>query len=91
VNSIAKKVATYLQKKGIRVTWITNADNFNHEKTEILYRKGNFESASHIENILPGEQNYEEASIHDRPSNIRVKVILGKDMVTHKNEFEIES
>lgn len=91
VNNIAKKVATYLQKKGIRVTRITNADNFNHEKTEILYRKGNFESASHIENILPGEQNYEEAAIHDRPSNIRVKVILGKDMVTHKNEFEIES
>jgi superkiller protein 3 len=91
VNSIAKKVASYLKRKGIKVTWITNADNFNHEKTEILYRKGNFESASHIENILPGDQNYEEAAIFDRPSNISIKVILGKDMVTYKNEFEIES
>jgi tetratricopeptide (TPR) repeat protein len=88
VSRMAKTVGNYLKERGLRVTWLTNADNFNHAETRIYYREGNSEVASYISEQIPGDQAIEESRIPNRPQNIKVKVIIGKDLISYKKAFK---
>ncbi len=91
VDRMARKVGNFLRKKGIKVTWLTNADNFGYKETNIYYRQGYLDSAMYIEKMLPGTQGYQESVISGRPENINVQVIIGRDLISHRDILELHT
>lgn len=87
VNRMAKKVGDYLKEKGLRVTRLTNANNFNYSGTSIFYEKSYDDAANHVAGQLPVFRTKEEAEKFDRP-NIKIKILIGKDLVPHQKSFE---
>ena len=84
---MAKKVGDYLKEKGLKVTRLTNADNFNHSGTKIIYQKEYDKAAEEVAEHIPVYQIKEPAEKLDRP-NIRVKILIGKDLIPHHKTFE---
>ncbi|OGP63488.1 MAG: hypothetical protein A2170_03950 [Deltaproteobacteria bacterium RBG_13_53_10] len=90
VNQMARKVGDYLREMGMKVARLTNAKDFNQEKTKILYQNGYQTEAEFVAEQLPaGKGNLEAVKRFDRP-NIRVKVLIGKDLVQYKEVFNKE-
>ena len=86
VNQMAKRVGSYLQKRGYQVGRLTNSQPFNHGQTRIYYQEGNWEIALGVADQLPTYYDLIELKRLDRPS-IQVKVVLGKDMIPHNKKF----
>lgn len=86
VYQMAKRVGHYLQEKGYPVARLTNSQNFNHGQTQIYYQEGNGEIAHRVAEQIPVPKDIIKVKKLDRPS-IQVKVLLGKDMVPHNNQF----
>jgi len=87
VYRMARKVGNYLKEKGIKVTRLTNANNFKHPETSIFYQKEYDEAADHIAEYLPVFRSKEEKEKFDRP-NIKIKILIGKDLIPHQKAFE---
>jgi hypothetical protein len=86
VNQMAKRVGSYLQKRGYQVGRLTNSQPFNHGQTRIYYQEGNWEIALGVADQLPTYYDLIELKKLDRPS-IQVKIVLGKDMIPHNKKF----
>jgi len=86
VRHMAKRVGNYLKQNGIKVIRLTNADNFRYLKTSVYYLKGYSEAACDVAHQIPGNQDVEMMKTFDRP-NIRIKVLVGKDLIPHKKLF----
>lgn len=86
VNRMARRMGKYLNEKGFRVARLTNADNFNHAKTVISYQKDYLNEAQKVEQQIPGNQAMGKAVKHERPQ-VKIKVIIGKDIVKYNNAF----
>jgi Flp pilus assembly protein TadD/cell division protein FtsN len=84
---MAKKVGDYLKEKGLKVTRLTNANNFNHSGTKIFYQKEYNEAGEYVAEQLPVFWSKEETEKFDRP-NIKIKILIGKDLVPHHKTFE---
>ena len=84
---MARKVSYFLKEKGLKVTRLTNANNFNHPETRIFYQKEYSEAADHVAEHLPVLRSKEETEKFDRP-NIKVKILIGKDLIPHHKTFE---
>ena len=88
VNQMAKKVGEYLKEMEMKVVRLANANNFNYSKTKIFYENGYHEEAEYVsKQLLAGIDNMEELKKLDRP-NIRVKVLIGKDLIQYKEVIE---
>ena len=87
VYRMARKVGNYLKEKGVKVTRLTNANNFKHPETSILYQKEYDEAADHIAEYLPVFRSKEKTEKFDRP-NIKIKILIGKDLILHQKAFE---
>ena len=87
VNRMAKKIGDYLKEKGLKVTRLTNANNFNHSGTRIFYRKEYDEAADQVAGQLPVVRSKEETEKFDRP-NIKIKILIGKDLIPHHKAFQ---
>jgi Flp pilus assembly protein TadD len=84
---MAKKVGDYLKEKGLKVTRLTNANNFNHTGTRIFYQKEYNEAGEYVAEQLPVFWSKEETEKFDR-QNIKIKILIGKDLVPHNKLFE---
>jgi len=84
---MAKKVGDYLKGRGLKVTRLTNANNFGHTGTRIFYQKEYDEAADRVAEHLPVFRSKEEIEKFDRP-NIRIKILIGKDLIPHHKVFE---
>ena len=84
---MAKKVGDYLKERGLKVTRLTNANHFRHSGTKIIYQKEYDKAAEQVAEHLPVYRAKEEIERFDRP-NIRVKILIGKDLVPHHKIFE---
>ena len=84
---MAKKVGDYLKEKGLKVTRLTNANHFRHSGTKIIYQKEYDKAADQVAEHIPVYQSKEQAEKLDRP-NIRVKILIGKDLIPHHKTFE---
>ncbi len=89
INNMARNVAAYLRAKGYMVARCTNARNFNHSRTEILYQKEARELGSRIAKEIWETADMKEVSRLDRP-NLKVKVVVGRDMAGKRRIFEEE-
>ena len=86
VSGMARDVGQYLRQKGFKVARLTNAESFNHEEAIVYYGRG-FEDVAHqLMQELPALRHKQEASRFER-SDVKVRVLLGKDVVPHKRLF----
>jgi tetratricopeptide (TPR) repeat protein len=86
VNRMARRVGNYLQERGLSIVRLTNANHFKHRETKIFYRQGYDEAAGDLEEQLPLFQGTEVKQL-DR-ANVKVKVLIGKDLVPHNKMFK---
>jgi len=90
INQMARKVGDYLTEMGMKVARLTNANKFNQEITKIFYLNGYETEAAYVAEQLPlGKGNLEAVKRFDRP-DIRVKVLMGKDLAPYKEVFNQE-
>ena len=90
INQMARKVGDYLTEMGMKVARLTNANKFNQENTKIFYLMGYETEAAYVAEQLPsGKGNLEAVKRFDRP-DIRVKVLIGKDLAPYKEVFRQE-
>jgi tetratricopeptide (TPR) repeat protein len=90
INQMARKVGDYLTELGMKVARLTNANKFNQEITKIFYLNGYETEAEYVAEQLPlDKRNLEAVKRFDRP-DIRVKVLIGKDLAPHKEVFNQE-
>ena len=90
INQMARKVGNYLTEMGMKVARLTNAKKFDQEKTKVFYLNGYQTEAEYVAEQLPaGKDNLEVVKRFDRP-DIRVKVLIGKDLAPYKEVFNQE-
>ncbi len=82
VNRMASRVGVYLVSKGLQVTRYTNADHFNFDNTKIYYHRDYLQDAFKVAKHIPGLQNMEKCTEFNQ-ENIKIKVLLGKDLVPY--------
>ena len=92
VNRMARRVGDYLKNKGLNVTRLTNAENFEFADTKIYYQDDYLQDAFEIARQIPGYQQMEEIEEFGRQP-IKVKLVLGRDIIPYdwlfrKNEKE---
>jgi tetratricopeptide (TPR) repeat protein len=86
---MARDIAEYLRAKGFKVVRLTNADNFNHAEGSVVFEKEYEELAGQIAGVIPHIKDVKQTGKLDRP-NVKVKVVVGKDLVSHREEFRIQ-
>jgi tetratricopeptide (TPR) repeat protein len=86
---MAREIAEYLKARGFTVVRLTNADHFNHDEGSIVYEKDYEELAGNLAGALPRITDVRQAGKLDRP-NVKVKVVVGKDMVPYRGEYRIQ-
>ncbi len=52
-NKMAARMRSYMDTRGVRVRWLTNAERFNKKKSVIFHRKGFRKEAEALANLLP--------------------------------------
>ena len=86
VSRMAKQVGDFLKKRGLKVTRLTNADHFKHAETTILFENGYREAAEHVAGQLPSFKEIEEIRGTGK-ANVKIKVLIGKDLVPQNRYF----
>ena len=88
VKHCARRVGNYLAKKGFKVTSVKNEPRFNKLKTKIYYCEEYLQDASSVAKQLPGYQDMVKVNGFKK-RNIKVRVVIGKDMVSYYNNLFI--
>jgi tetratricopeptide (TPR) repeat protein len=86
VNRMARRVGNYLRNKGLNVTRLTNAKNFNFAETRIYYHDDYLQDAFEVARQIPGYQQMEEVGEFGRPAT-KIKLLIGKDIVPYDPLF----
>ena len=86
VNSMARVIGGFLTENKFKVVRLTNADNFNHEESQIFYKKGYQNTAEQINQEIPVALTQKEVKNFDRP-HIKVKLLVGRDVIPYKKNF----
>jgi len=90
VRKMAQNMGRYLGNKGFQVVRLTNAEHFSHANAGIYYREDYLDAALLVAKEIPGVQRLRPMPESNRP-DIHIKVLLGKDIVSHKRVFEDRS
>lgn len=90
VPGMAAKVGAYLKRKNFSVTRLTNAANFGFGDTRLFYSPGYLHEAYELAKQIPGWQNMDKMS-ESGSSGIKVRLLLGRDLVRHKDLFFAET
>jgi tetratricopeptide (TPR) repeat protein len=85
-TGMARKMRDYLETRELEVSRLTNANHFNYRVSKIYYQEGYQEAASHLAGQLPALDGMEETKRFDRP-NIKIKLLIGKDLVPHQQSL----
>jgi tetratricopeptide (TPR) repeat protein len=88
-SHMARDIAEYLKAKGFKVVRLTNADSFSHAEGSIVFEKEYEELAGQIAGAIPHIKDVKQTGKLDRP-NVKVKVVVGKDLVSHREEFKVQ-
>lgn len=86
-QGMARNVGKYLKQRGYEAFRYTNANHFHFEKNRILFREGSRRTAVQLSDALPGRWILRQVNDSDR-KGIRVRVLLGKEMILHKEIIE---
>jgi len=83
---MARDVGKYLRKSGFNVVSLSNARHFKHESGSIIYEKDYKNVAEAISASIPQLTEMKEVNKSPR-SNIKVKVVIGKDLVSSREQY----
>jgi tetratricopeptide (TPR) repeat protein len=86
VRHMARTVGDYLKKRGYRVVRFTNADSYSYSKGNVSYRTDGQQTARDIVTLFPGNVDLKKLEEGSR-KDIRVRVLVGKDMIPYKKVF----
>lgn len=87
VRHCARRVGSYLTKKGFKVTSLKNEPRFNKLKTKIYYCDGYLQDAYCLAKQIPQHQDVVKvAGFENR--NIKVKIVVGKDIASYYKIFK---
>jgi Tfp pilus assembly protein PilF len=78
VTGMARTVSEFLQHKGLAKARLTDQRPFQQIQTEIQYRPGSYSLADQVSHMMPNQPQIVES--HTLRRDIRVRVMLGKDM-----------
>ncbi|MCJ7615679.1 MAG: tetratricopeptide repeat protein, partial [Desulfobacterales bacterium] len=84
VNGMARRTAVYLEKKGLKVYKISNAQHFGFDKTQIIYKNGYLQKAYMVAKLIPGYQDFTKLNSLSS-SNLHVQVLLGRDAISSQH------
>ena len=84
VYGMARRTAGYLEKKGLKVYKISNAQHFGLDKTKILYKNGYLQEAYMVAKLIPGDQDFTKLNSLSS-SNLHVQVLLGRDAISSQH------
>ncbi len=82
VDGMARRLGSYLRKKGFKVTRTENANSFDHEKTKVIYYSGHAQDVSKLLKELPGHYGKWDIIELEHSGN-HIKIIIGKDMIPY--------
>ncbi len=88
-SNMARNVGRYLKEKGFNIVRLTNADHFNYPRTTLMHKPGCEDASRELAGQLPETLTVKEVQKLDRPT-VHMKVLLGKDLVSHENAFTEE-
>lgn len=74
VYRMARRMRSYLRKKGIQRIRISNARHFNYAKSKIYYPKGYLDDADCLAKLIPGNQDTEKLTKPNSP-DIKIRKI----------------
>jgi hypothetical protein len=80
VNGMASRLGRYLSEKGFKVTRLSNANSFSHEKTKIFYYNGHLQDAHRLLQEVPYHIDMKHI-IELKQKGNRLKILIGKDMI----------
>lgn len=87
VRHMAKNMASYLKKRGVKVVRLSNADRFNYQKARITYSKEYSAAAKALAAKIPQIKDVRMADSRQN-SNAKIKIILGKDLIPYSKLFK---
>lgn len=82
VRHCARRVGSYLTKKGFKVASLKNEPTFNNRKTKIYYCEGYRKDAYQVAKQIPQYQDIVKVNGF-KNRNIKVKVVIGKDLASY--------
>jgi Flp pilus assembly protein TadD len=82
VNGMASRLGRYLREKGFKVTRLSNANSFRHEKTKIFYYNGNLKDVHRLLQEVPNHMDIKNI-IELKQKGNRLKILIGKDMIPY--------
>jgi Flp pilus assembly protein TadD len=86
VTGMAKRVARYLELRGVASGRLTNQTPFNQADTQVQYRVGYGVEATLLSTLLP--RQFAVVQSDTLRSDIQVRVVLGKDVRADTASFE---
>jgi Tfp pilus assembly protein PilF len=82
VDGMASRLGRYLRKKGFKVTRLSNANSFRHEKTKIFYYNGHLQDLHRLLQEVPHHIDIKNI-IELKQKGNRLRILLGKDMIPY--------
>jgi tetratricopeptide (TPR) repeat protein len=86
LTGAAKKVGKYLLGNGYPIARLTNQKPFHVQMTQIQYREGYQAEAQLLKLNIPYEAELLQRK--DMKGNVSIRLVLGKDMLTHIAQYE---
>jgi hypothetical protein len=90
IRQMAKEVGSYLKNRGYNVDRLTNTGKKIYPLGRIYYVGPNEKLARQIASDIPEIKEIKRIKKMDKP-NIKVKVVLGKDLKAHQDKFREDS
>jgi Flp pilus assembly protein TadD len=86
VNGMASRLGRYLRERGFKVTRMSNANSFSHEKTKIFYYNGHLQDVHRLLQDVPNRIDIENVIELKQRGNC-LKILIGKDMIPYDSEI----
>jgi tetratricopeptide (TPR) repeat protein len=83
-NKMAARMRSYMDTRGVRVRWLTNAERFDKKKSVIFHRKGFRKEAEALANVLP--ISIDIVATKGQRADIRLR--LGADLLEFDRAIE---
>jgi len=86
VDGMASRMGRYLREKGFKVTRMSNAKSFSHEKTKIFYYNGHLQDVHRLLQDVPNRIDIKNIIELKQKGNC-LKILIGKDMIPYDSEI----
>lgn len=87
IVGMAKKVGLFLRSKGYKTPRLTNQKPFKVMHSELQYRSGYLQDAETLQSSIHGQPKLVQRD--DLRSGINLRLVIGKDLIDHLDDFNL--